>query len=390
MSEPCEFVPRRTAGVRSQLTPFAALCGWLAVVVSINLTPHPLISGFAFISLATLAVMLEQYRLVVLSLLVGLGMFVLIPGVSLVGGSFSLSSIVISQPVFDGLSGALWTGASALRLPAQVLAVVVFWCVPVRSLVAALGRISPKSALLSGLVLRLGPLMRRDVSLIREELVGSNMLHGKRGAGRLWEASLGAMIDRASNTAMVLEHRRISLQAAGSSSNRMQHPYQGNGAGGSMSAPVVAVSVALLVLVVVGRTSGQIPAPTFSVFDGVQYGINPVTLVAGLLAGAVGGLPMLSAIGSPTHIGQTGSTARRRTKSHIAGLQGTKHGNTREMILKIDALKLRGPGMELHVGEASLYTGQVTYLCGDSGTGKSSLLNLLARAISNGTNGGNL
>ena len=121
---------------RSVLGPLAAILAWSAVLVTLNLTTHPLIAGSTFVAIAVLAQRSGLHRLVLLALLGGLGLLLVAPGIALVDGSFEFSygSGVWEQP--SGPGQWLLAMASALRIPAQVLAATFLVLIPAALLLA--------------------------------------------------------------------------------------------------------------------------------------------------------------------------------------------------------------------------------------------------------------
>lgn len=363
------------------------------MLVTLNVTTHPLVSGGAFLGLALLAVALGQRRLVLLALLAGVGMAAALPGVALADGSFRFAYAPGTWQWPTGAAEWLLAAGSVARIPAQLLAVALAVLVPAELVLAAAGRVSPRSALLAGLAARLQPLLLRDLRLVREELAARGLAVG-RGAGfaerarcalLLWEAMLGGMLDRAFQTAAALETRGYGTA----------RPTRGPLLDPALRSPVtrhvgaeramVALALLLVVGAVAGRASGHLQPPTIRVFGGIDEPLGPLPL---LLACGTLLLPLLPLAGRAASVRRDTAPHPRTARPAAAPSRSRTEG--REPALDARDVSLTYPGAaapSLDGASLQIAPGELVLVLGPSGSGKSTLLDVLS-GVAPATTGG--
>jgi energy-coupling factor transport system ATP-binding protein len=374
--------------------PAAAGSAWLAVLVMLNLTSHPIIAGATFAGLAVLAIRCDQRRLLVLSLVVGACLLLVVPGVALVDGSFSFSYGAGAWQAPTGPEGVLLAAASALRVPAQVLAAVLLLLVPGAALLAAASRLSPNTALLGALAARLRPLLGRDARLVRDELASRGLRMGRQApiaerAGAvvsLWEAIVSGLLDRAFQTAAALDARGFGL--AHPESGELRHPdlHVPVRRDRSIDAALVAIAGGLVATTAAARSTGALAAPAMQVFGGIHEPITPAVLVlatGGLLLGV---LPLRARPTAPAAIlpdageARTSDALSNRARGAVTG----------RLALVLEQVGMQYPAaIAPSLVDASLQVapGELVVVTGASGSGKSTLLDVVTGVAPRTTGG---
>jgi energy-coupling factor transport system ATP-binding protein len=372
------------------LGPGAAVAGWVAVIVALNLTSHPLVAGATFAGLCVLALRTGHLRLVVLALSVGVGLLLVVPGVSQVDGSFALTYRSGSWSMPHGAGDWTLALASSLRIPAQVLAAVLLALVPAPLLLAAARRLSPRTALLGGIAARTRPLLARDLRLMRDELAsrglritrGAPVSERARGIVALWEAMISGLLDRAFQTAAALETRGFGAHGVPTTAP-LEHPELHDGVRRSATRDrlVVAAAALLVLTVLAARTTGTLAPTANEVFGGLHEPIGPAVIAATALALLVGLLPMV-----PT------PTALPRVRRHVA-MPATP---SPALELRVEAASMHYPSSStpaLHGASMHVAPGELVVATGASGSGKSTLLDIItgvAPRATGGTRGGRI
>ncbi|MEO6867085.1 MAG: ATP-binding cassette domain-containing protein [Gaiellales bacterium] len=366
------------------LGPGAALAGWASILVALNVTGHPLVAGATFIGLVVLARRAGLGRLIVLALVIGAMLLLVVPGMSLIDGSFQFSFRDGAWQLPSETVGWLAAVAGALRIPTQVLAVVLLAIVPARLLLAATSRVSPGTALLGGLATRLRPLLVRDATLVRDELASRGLRIGRgapfgeraRGLLALWEAIVSGMLDRAIQTAATLETRGYGTQ------NPNMEPLAASELSDGMHRDVVRdrlvllASIGLVIATLAGRANGTLIAPSAHSFGEAPTTPGAAVLVAAMLGLAVGLIASLR------------SDVVRSARSPVRGGVATANGEA--LTLVVDEVSMRYPDADSDaVSEASLRVapGELVVLTGASGSGKSTLLDVVTGVAPRTTGG---
>lgn len=384
------------------LSPLPAVAGWLSILVCLNLTVHPVVAGAAFAGLAVVAWRAGRWRLLVASLLVGASLLVIVPGVARVDGSWTFLAGAPGNSLPPLEAGALaLAAASVLRIPALVLAIVLVLLVPGELMLAAVAGRSPRSALLAGLLVRMGPLLTADARLTRDELAnaGASLRSGvpvferMRAAAAMWNAMLLAAFDRAFVTAATL---RVRGFAAGPSVTREPlrdvRLQQARQVSASTDRVVLGLAMLLLAGVVAGRLTGQLAPPVITMFSGVGEPVTAWTVALAINAALIG----VAASRAPT------PQPRPAARARDAGAMGSPVGSSGPMST---AWAVRGPtarGITLHrvamqypaqrraalvVDELQVEPGTFTLVVGASGSGKSTLLDVVSGVAPASTGG---
>jgi len=363
--------PRAT---RPSISPLAALVGCSGLILVLNVTTHPLVSGGVFLGLACTALAAGRRRLLLLALLAGLGMLLLVPGLAATSGGLSLSLGHDAVGEVQGTPGGVaWAVLAALRVPAQVLAVVLLLLVPSADLLRAAARVSPRTALVGGLVLRLQPRLVRDVRLLREELAARGERSGPgaplgdriQAAAALFTAVVGSVFDRAADTA-------LALRARGYGAPVRRGPGSAAGDSGAASWLLIGATLALVAGVGLGRSEGWLGAPWIRMFAGVEEVASaPAALMGliGLLAGAAPLFGLRSAGSRPTLTPASGPAPALHVPWHRPATLRVGAGT-------VQAVGRASPLLELDAVE--LAPGSLTVIVGDSGAGKSTFLQAAA------------
>ncbi len=361
----------------------AAATAWLAVLVALNVTGDPLVALVAWSTLALLAWRTDQRRLLALSLVVGAGLLLVVPGVALADGSFSFSFTQAGLPTDSG--GWLASGAVALRVPAQVLAASLLVLVPARLLLQAAARTSPNTALLGALAARLHPLLLRDVRLVRDELAsrglrvgaGAPMGERLRAVRALWEAVVSGLLDRAFVTAAALDAR--GWGGARPTSDELRHPdlcSQGTRSHVRERAMVLAALVAIMAALA-GRASGMLAAPA----PGLLAATWPAPTIASIVvAGSLAACALLA----------MRSTAQGATVSPGAASPAPPRPRSTVDALELVDVSMRHPrSTRAALTDASLRVepGELVVVAGPSGGGKSTLLDVVSGVAPRTTGG---
>ena len=368
-------------GSRVALAPGAALAGWAAVLVTLNVTGHPLVVAATFAGLVVLAVRQGMHRLVAVSVVVGLGLLLVVPGLAWVDGSFELAFA-------DGFSaprgaGWLWAAAAALRIPAQVLASALLAIVPARLLLASAGRVSPDTALLAGLAARLRPLLVRDVHLVRDELASRGLRIGRgaplgeraRGVLALWEAVVSGLLDRSFQTAAALETRGYGRAVP--TVDELTHPdlHDGVRSDRFVDRAELVLAAAFVAGVVAARSAGTLAPPAAHVLGETPTAASVATIALACIGFAIGTVPLLAraatrtpASAAPAAPGRTGRGAPLRVRDASMTYPGAAAP-------AIDAIEL------------DVDPGELVVLTGASGSGKSTLLDVVTGVAPHATGG---
>ncbi len=283
--------------------PIAGVIGWFSLLVVLNLTTNPLVAGAAWVGCAALAIAIGHHRLVGLSLAVGLGMLLVIPGLSVAQGGglqLTLGDIGSSLPERT-VTGVAWAVASTLRVPAQVLACALMLAVPTRRLVDTISRRSHRTALLAGLIVRLRPLLRRDAMRVEDELVALG--HGDRRSASIsarmrttvivWHSMLMTMFDRAQSTARVLSARGVG-PANAFTAESLRHPALADRIWISrpINVAIMLCSASAVLITTWARSIGLLPPPSITIFSGVGESVDVFTII---IAASVAGVALIPA-----------------------------------------------------------------------------------------------
>jgi len=313
----------------------AALAAWVALLVVLNITVQPLVAFAAFVGLCALALRADQRRLIVLSLIVGAGLLLVMPGLSLTSGSWSFTFGAKANwlpPVTPvGIATAVM---SLLRVPAQVLAITLLALVPSTELLHGLARVSPRSALLGGLAARMRPLMRNDARLLNDELRSRGLVADRhstlaarvRSLSLLWSSLIAGAFDRAEITAQTLAERGYG--ATRTTTAQLQHVQLRPRQRTSKTVDRLVMCMALLVvlLAIGGRVSGQLLAPNIQVFAGIHDAVTPMSLLLAMSVGLLTLVPARLLTRPGCRAGPAGAARPARQASCIADCrQGGMH-----------------------------------------------------------------
>lgn len=363
------------------LGPLAAGSAWLAVLVSLNVTGDPAVSGTAFVALSILALRTGHRRLLVLSLVVGAGMLLLVPGVAIVDGSWAVTFREWRPPA----TPAEWllAAGSALRVPAQVLAATFLAIVPARLLLAGAARLSPDTALLGALAARLGPLLARDARLVRDELASRGLRVGRtaplveraRAVGAMWEAVVSGLLDRSFVTAASLHARGYGI--APSTTGPLRHPDLADGRERDRRVDrfVVLLAAAFVAVVLLSRSAGELDAPALGALGGAAAVPGAAALLAAVLAASLALAPLLAAGAATVDRApavQPASGATTPARLELCEVSMTYPGSA--------APSLRSVSLVVEPGELVVVTGA-------SGGGKSTLLDVVSGVAPRATGG---
>ncbi len=365
------------------LGPGAALAAFVAVLVALNVTADPIVCASAFVALATLAIASGHRRLVVLAVLVGCGLALVIPGVSIADGSFRLAFVDAGLP--DGRAQWAATLGVALRVPAQVLAAVFLLLVPARLLLAGAARASPRTALLGALAARMQPLLGRDVAQLRDTLesrglrIGRGAPIGERANAirALWEGAVAGLLDRAFVTAAALDARGWGVATPMSDELHDPRLRDGPSRDRAVDAVMIACACATVALVVALHARGLLQSPGIGL---VVHGDVAPTMGAMSVAALLATLALLP-------------IARRRDERASSG-PGVANGMARSSGV-VDSLVVAHASMQyphaskLALEHASLVVapGELVVLTGPSGGGKSTLLDVVSGVAPRTTGG---
>jgi energy-coupling factor transport system ATP-binding protein len=375
--------------MRVALGPGAALAAWLSVLVALNATDDALLCGAAFASLSCLAWVSGQRRLLVLSLVVGAGLLLLVPGVAFVDGSFAFVFAEARMPM--GVGEWIATLATALRVPAQVLAAAWLLAVPARLLLAGAARVSPDTALLGAITARLRPLLARDAVLVRDELAsrglrvtrGAPFVERARAVVALWESLVSGLLDRAFVTAAALHVR--GWGAARPTQEDLRHPQLRDEVVRDPTTDRIMVALALVLGAgpVGARAAGHVAAPAPGLLPVQAQLPGAVELGLAVCVVAMALLPL----------------RRRRVAMDEAGVAAAPvhapAGDARSgQALQVRGASMRYPGARrpaLMGVDLDVAPGELVVVVGPSGGGKSTLLDVVtgvAPATSGGVRGG--
>ena len=378
----------------AHLSTAAALCGWLAVILALNLTDHPLIAGGAFVGLAWLAIRAGQRRLLAAALVLGLSLAVLTPLVMLLAGTPPDLSAIASPTSGPGMT-VLLVSCALLRVPAQVLAIVLLCRVPPVSLILAIARVSPRSAVMASMGARLVPMLSHDVRMVQDELRTRGVPFG-RGTGHavrarawllLWEASLGTVFERAFATAASLETRGYGCPNPNRAPLTDPRLALDNKASRAAGAAVICSSAILVGGVIYLRFLGLLGTPSFDVLAGVGALVDPLTLLLVVPAAVIGAAPALA----HSHPAARASRELPATRNAAAPVRPRPSART------AGAVELRGivatyPAATLPaltVEQLTIEAGSFVVLAGVAGAGKSTLLDVIS-GVMPASSGGNL
>lgn len=353
------------------LGPLAAGVAWLAVLVALNVTGDPLVSAAAFLSLTALALRTGHGRLVLLALLVGAGLLLLVPGVALVDGSWAFTFRDWQAPVTPMEWGL--AAASAVRVPAQVLAATFLALVPARLLLTGAARLSPDTALLGALAARLGPLLARDVRVVRDELAsrglrvgrGAPLMERVRAVGAMWEAVVSGLLDRAFVTAASLHARGYGVAPATASCLRHPDLAEERERDRAVDRTTVALAIALVAAVLVLRAAGQLQAPAIGAAPAALPSAGAA--VAAAFAVALGLVPLLAR--SPA-VAPSGGRP---------DAQSTYRGDPARLDVRDVSMTYPGAAApSLQSARLVVEPGELVVVTGSSGGGKSTLLDVVS------------
>lgn len=366
------------------LAPAAALVAWLCLLAILNVTTHPFVSAGAFAGLALLAVRTGHARLVGVSLLVGVGLLLVIPGLALTSGRLSISLVPGATAVDPTSPGQLaYAALAALRVPAQVLASVLLLLVPAPELLGWLSRLAPRTVIVAGLATRLGPLLTRDATMLRDELRGRGERFGspapwtaRVGAMRsLWDSLVGGVFDRAFDTAAALHARG---HGATTTTGALRHPrlVPTRGDRRRLDRALAASAWLTLVAVVAARIAGELPAAEIRMFAGVEQPPSIVAWVLGIGAFLIGLIPAFASRSSSVPCAPDGPVSERRLGVPAFGCssQAARIRVGPGDVPYLDGVSTSRRSVALRIPQLDLEPGTCTLLLGPSGSGKSTLL----------------
>lgn len=384
------------------LSAAAAVAAWVALLATLSLTVQPAVAAAAFAGLCLLARELRMSRLITISLLVGAGMLLVVPGLSVVDGSWSMTfgqdSQWLPEPTAMGIAAAL---ASSLRVPAQVLSVVLLAAVPASQAMLTLARWSPRSALLAAIAARSRILLEQDARSMRDELRsrgvsfdGAAPLASRLAAFRLLASSLVAgAIDRAFDTAAALHTRGHGASRPTDGALTAQVLVTGGMRSRSLDVSVASLAVAAFIVVVAGRTSGQLAAPRIQVLSGVDQPLTPAALLLSLLVVLIGAVPARALARARREAASSTSVAPPSSSSApVRQAMGNEHAEDtglgaracsrvgHDPVLVIRGLAIahpRQPRPTLIVPPLEVARGELVLITGQSGSGKSTLLDAI-------------
>lgn len=375
-------------------SPRAAIVSWVSLVIVLNLTVHPVIAAASWVGLAMCAWVTSQRRLIWISLVVGIGMLAVIPGLSVAQGGLRLSVGDVGGPWPTlSVTGIAMAIASTLRVPAQVLAFGLVLAVPTRQLVTALSVRSHRSALLAGLVVRLRPLLHRDARRIRDELAALGVidLRSRSFGARLgelravWESLIMTLFDRAESTTSVLDARGYGPSIRPTSAS-LQHPLLRDETCTSRGLDAVMIGAGLVacVLTVWARSIGVLSPPVITVFSGVGEATDVIVLVIALLCAAVGAAPARWTLRGVEHATRVPVDGVGETPYADLGVTAASSGGRDDVVVSVSNVQVRYPSAEpadaapvLAIPSLSVYRGEFVLLAGASGSGKSTLLHAI-------------
>lgn len=370
--------------MRSVLGPGAAFAAWVAVLVVLNVTGDPLVCAAAWAALGAVALRSGQRRLLLLSVVVGLGLVLVVPGVSLADGSFEFTFRQTGLP--DDASGWLASVAAALRVPAQVLAAAYLALVPARLLLDAAARTSPDTALLGAIAARLHPLLARDIRLVRDELasrglrVTTDAPVGERiGAAKaLWEAVVSGLLDRAFVTAAALESR--GWGAASPTGDDLRHPALRPPVGRDRRVDRALIATSLLAIIVASaaRGAGALDGPVPGALLATWPPPGPAAIALALLLVGCAALAMRTA------------RADDRLASRPVDEPSVPAMRPQPAPLTIVDASMRYPDSEapaLVGASLAIDPGELVVVTGPSGGGKSTLLDVITGTAPHATGG---
>jgi len=371
------------------------VAAWVAVVVVLSLTSQPIVAAGAFAGLTVLAVRRRMFRLLALSLVVGVGMVAAVPGVQLVDGSFSFIYAEGTWQRPEGAAHIALALVGLLRVPAQVLASALLLLVPAERLLAGAARLSPRAALLGGLAARAQPLLARDLRLVRDDLASRGLRVGKgapiaeraRATVAVWEAMLSGVLDRAFTTAAALETRGYGSTRPTTAPFTDPELTDGRVQAPLLDALLTLVALGSVVLVLAQRASGAIAPPAFQAIGAVP---EPITAGVVALGAALAALGLLPAVMSARSAAPTKHTPAARHS--VAGERRPDDRSTVSVALR--DVTMRYPGavsLALDVAAIDLRPGELVIVAGLSGSGKSTLLDVIsgvAPRASGGTRSG--
>ncbi|MCW2920705.1 MAG: ATPase component of various ABC-type transport system with duplicated ATPase domain [Thermoleophilia bacterium] len=359
----------------------AAFAGWVAILVTLNVTGHPLIAGATFVGLTVLALRQGMGRLVVLALVIGAGLLLVVPGVAIIDGSFRIG--YAATLITPRGSDWFWALCAVLRIPAQVLAAALLALVPARLLLASAGRLSPDTALLAGLAARLRPLLGRDVRLVRDELASRGLRIGRgaplgeraRGVVALWEAIVSGLLDRAFQTAAALETRGYGVATPTVDAFTHAELHDGVRRDRAVDRIVIALAVSLVAGTIWARSTGQLAPPAMHALGDASAAPNAAVTALAFIALMIGLVPLrarVATLGPATASAQPFGTAASPAELRVTNVSMTYPAADEPSLL--DASLVVAPG-------------ELVVITGASGSGKSTLLDVVTGVAPRATGG---
>ncbi len=378
-------------------SPRAAIVAWVCLLVVLNLTVHPVIAGASWVGLAICAWVTSQRRLIWVSLLVGVGMLAVIPGLSIAQGGLRLSVGVVGAglPALS-VHGFAMAIASTLRVPAQVLAFGLVLAVPSRQLVTALSIRSHRSALLAGLVVRLRPLLHRDARRIREELAALGMVEVRprsvgarlREVRAVWESMIMTMFDRAEATSAVLDARGYGPSVRPTVEG-LQHPVlcDDTRTSSALNGVMVGTGITACLLTIWARSIGVVSAPVISVFSGVGEPTDVIVVTIAVLCAVIGAAPALWVMRAGHGAHHHGARAAVPVASDAVPHAQPELGDRHVPMIEMSDVQLRYPSVGqvddapvVAIPSLTVARGEFLLIAGASGSGKSTLLHAITAA----------